>query len=275
MNIDLAIKYLEDNIYPEIGLIREAPTVQPNWFWIWIDNHLALEAAKKHGKTDLFNKLTCGLYRHHTHDLHHGRIESLFGLSNVVYPWRWARKYVITDLGDKKVLNESTDGPKIDRWMDYADLLFLAAIHHKNLGGWINNIKAHYYFWLGIRMWNGVGFKDSVAKTHNVYATYKLALYLIAEQRLGISNLSINGYCGDIIDIMQEKSGGVYTDYNSALEPKKEGHNIDTNCETTALCLLASPSGYTITCRWCKGIFDAGSPEYWSKHYCPYCRTRN
>jgi hypothetical protein len=234
-DISKAVGFLESQYDPEVGLLREAPRVQPNWFWLWIDNRLAMHVLIMYQRDHpLAVKILEGLDKYASADSH-GRMEVVLGDSNVVFPWVWPSKYTIDSIDGKKVLNEVCNGSPIGGWTNYADLLFLAATYYAVKGGWLNKQRAKYYLSKGQKMWGGQGFSDCIAKESGRYATYKLALYLIAAKRLGITS-DINDKCRDLIGQQQAPSGGVWTDY---IEPGYIGV-ADVNTETTTLCILAS-----------------------------------
>jgi hypothetical protein len=81
-------------------------------------------------------------------------------------------------------------------------------------------------------MWDGEGFKDRAAKHSGIYATYKLALYLIAAHRLRIAAPHRDQVITRLL-AMQSPDGGWKTDY-------KEGKPVGlANLETTCLSSLA------------------------------------
>ena len=81
-------------------------------------------------------------------------------------------------------------------------------------------------------MWDGEGFKDAAARHSGIYATYKLALYLIAADRLKITAPHRDEVIVRLL-AMQSTDGGWKTDY-------KEGKPVGlANVETTCLSLLA------------------------------------
>jgi hypothetical protein len=235
LDIPKAVTFLESQYDPEVGLLKEAPHVQPDWFWLWIDNRLAMHVLIMYQRDHpLAVKILEGLDKYASTDSH-DRMEVVLGDSNVVFPWVWPSKYTIDSIDGKKVLNEVCNGSPIGGWTNYADLLFLAATYYAVKGGWLNKQRAKYYLSKGQRMWNGTGFYDCIAKESEKYATYKLALYLIATKKLGIKS-DLNDRCRELIGQHQADNGGVWTDY--FLPGCVEG--ADVNTETTTLCILAS-----------------------------------
>jgi len=234
LDIPKAVTFLESQYDPEVGLLKEAPHVQPNWFWLWIDNRLAMHILDMYQEDHpLALKILEGLDKYASADSHN-RMEVVLGDTDVVFPWVWPSKYTIDSIGDKLVKNEVCNGSPIGSWTNYADLLFLAATYYAVKGGWLNKLKAKYYLQKGQKMWSGQGFSDCIAKESGKYATYKLALYLIAAKKLGLSS-TLDETCRSLIGQQQAPSGGIWTDY---IEPGYIGV-ADVNTETTTLCILA------------------------------------
>lgn len=233
-NPALAVEYFKSVFDKEIGLMIEAPKVKPDWLWVYIDNWLAFHAIKNYAsesEQEFLSKLSRGLDRH-IPEQRHNRIEVLMNIP-IDDMWLKPLKIVIKEYGDKKVWSEACYGDPIQGWDQYADLCFLAAINYANKGNWV---KSHWYFWKGRLMWDGKGFNDLIAKKVGYYATYKLALYLLASQRVR-TIFKIDSETKEIIGKMQGTSGGIYTDYTKDFNiPHPE---VDTNTETTAFCLLA------------------------------------
>ena len=84
-------------------------------------------------------------------------------------------------------------------------------------------------------MWNkeDQGLADAVLKTRKIYATYKLALTVIAAERLGQLERLPNGLVNRLRK-MQHASGGWITDYHPDGNPVGKA-----NVETTCLAILA------------------------------------
>lgn len=81
-------------------------------------------------------------------------------------------------------------------------------------------------------MWDGEGLNDRATKHSGIYATYKLALYLVAAQRSRITPPHQNEALARLL-ALQSPTGGWITDYKGA---KPVGL---ANVETTCLSLLA------------------------------------
>jgi hypothetical protein len=112
-------------------------------------------------------------------------------------------------------------------WKQYVDLLFLAAIAEQEQG------KSKDYLQRGLKMGDGKGFSDLVAQAANTYATYKLALALLAASRIGVQ-FDARSAVLDRLLAQQAPDGGWVTDYD------KDGKPVGVaNVETTSLAILA------------------------------------
>src|SRR5262249_9002983 len=93
--------------------------------------------------------------------------------------------------------------------------------------------KARRHFDQGVRLWDGVGFKDRVAKQADRYAAYKVALALLAADRLKVQP-PVKEALVDRLLKQQGEDGGWVTDYDQKGKPLGRA-----NVETTALAVLA------------------------------------
>lgn len=229
-----AIQYFHSVFDDEIGLMLEAPQVKPDWFWVYIDNWLVYHTIRKSAfltEGEFLKKLRAGLDRH-KFKVDHNRVEVLWG-KIVSEMWLKPLKTVIKEYEGRKVWTEYCYSYPIEEWTQYADLCFLASINYVNMGKWF---QAYWYFWRGRWMWDGTGFNDIITKEVGYYATYKLALYLIASKKVR-DFIGVHSQAKEIIGKMQAESGGIYTDYTKDFTtPHPE---VDTNTETTAFCLSA------------------------------------
>ena len=114
-------------------------------------------------------------------------------------------------------------------WERYSDLLFMATIaeagrdRHKALG----------HFDAGMKTWDGKGIRDRASEKRGLYATYKLALALIAGARLDLKAGERARMLGRLL-AMQRDDGGFVTDYDAQVKPVGQA-----NVETTSLAVLA------------------------------------
>jgi len=113
-------------------------------------------------------------------------------------------------------------------WEQYADLAMLRSLAQAKSAP----SDARKDFDKAVAMWDGEGFNDAATRHSNIYATYKLALYLIAADRLHISVPHREEVIARLI-AMQSTEGGWITDY-------QKGKPVGlANVETTCLSLLA------------------------------------
>jgi len=84
-----------------------------------------------------------------------------------------------------------------------------------------------------MQMWDGMGFNDRVVEEQQRYATYKLALALVAAKKVG-ERPSAHEAIVERLLAQQSKDGGWITDYD------RNGKPIGVaNVETTSLAVLA------------------------------------
>jgi len=121
-------------------------------------------------------------------------------------------------------------------WMNYADLLAYKGMSYLNQN---NSVSATFLYDYMLAMWDGYGFADTVFKspnnTNKEYATYKLALFIILRERLGLKPNPIENTIIKIIKLCQDGQGGIITGYT------KELKTIGVpNTETTSLVVIAN-----------------------------------
>jgi hypothetical protein len=123
----------------------------------------------------------------------------------------------------------------------YADTLCYASLvewRNENYSG------ADFYFQQAKAMWDGKGFKDTVAAQNGYYATYKLGLFYMTSQVLGL-DFDFKRELVDTVWACQLLNGGFKTDY---YEIGSFPNNSKTNTETTSIILLANiPTNLEIT----------------------------
>jgi hypothetical protein len=92
------------------------------------------------------------------------------------------------------------------------------------------------FFEAGMKTWDGEGFRDRVNQKNSHYATFKLALALIAASRLK-EQPAARGKMLERLLSMQRDDGGFVTDYDS------KGRRVgEANVETTSLAIMALDS---------------------------------
>jgi hypothetical protein len=231
--------YLVAGFDSNLGLIRESPNANPNLYWIYSDNYLASLALKS--KQSKLSKNLAQSIAVYNDIIDFTRSPKWYVLSGQTIPEAVIVMQTLNQaerlIQGKRMICEGanpTAEPNILK--NYADLLLLASINAKNDG---ETAKARNLFSQVRDMYDGVGFNDAAYQKQGYYATYKLALYLIAAKKVGI-----NTYTNDIkkrILSLQENVpssngyGGIYTDYDSSGKIS----DSDTNTETTSLALMA------------------------------------
>jgi hypothetical protein len=217
-------RFLRGLFDPALGLLPEyrGATV----YWLYHDNYLA---AKALARTDpaLARKITAAIKSYGVEES--GKIEILFGEARKPLPFRRPRVVDLKRAGDKLIRAEVAGGEVFRGWQEYADLLFLGAIASAET----DPRQARRSFEQGMRLWDGVGFKDRVAKRADHYAAYKVALALLAADRLKVQLTVKEALVGRLLR-QQGEDGGWVTEYDQKGKPLGWA-----NVETTALAVLA------------------------------------
>src|SRR4030095_603500 len=121
------------------------------------------------------------------------------------------RNYVLTNVAvveGKTIRTELVTTTLLKDWTEYADLLLLASIAQARSAP----AEARKDLDRAVAMWDGEGFKDRAATHSGIYATYKLALHLIAADRLNIPAPHRDEVIARLL-AMQATDGGWKTDY--------------------------------------------------------------
>ncbi len=222
-NLDKAYSYIISLYDSSVGLVKENASI--NKYWLWTDNILASKvledqdlvlSAKINNKVKEYAQSYNIAFRH--------PIGALIDDSKVYFN-------TITDTNlTGNIWYSDSNGVEELSCHDYADIAFYKAIYYYKTKQY-NKAKDCYI--AGASMFDGYGFRDNAFYADgNRYSTYKLALYKIASDYLG---LQYEERVLDIIALMQDSNtGGIYTHY-------KEDLSIDsmTNVETTALAIMA------------------------------------
>src|SRR5262245_32020206 len=194
-------------------------------YWLFHDNYLAAHALAK-TRPDLSRRIRSTLVQFGV--TNSGKIETVFGEARQPLPFR---TYVLTNVAvveGKTIRTELVTTNILKGWDEYADLVLLASLAQARSAP----ADAHKNFDKAVAMWDGDGFKDRATKHNGIYATYKLALYLIAADRLKVAAPHRDQVVARLL-AMQSPDGGWKTDY-------KEGKAVGlANVETTCLSLLA------------------------------------
>jgi hypothetical protein len=235
-------RFLADLLDPELNLLPEYRGAKV--YWLYHDNYLATKALER-TDPELAKKVTAAISSHGVGES--GKIEILFGEAKKPLPFRQYRLVEVKRLGEKVIKTEVAGEEVFKGWEEYADLLFLAAIASADTGA----KEARRHFEAGIRLWDGVGFKDRAAKKAGKYAAYKVALALLAAEKLKVRPAQQEALVGRLLK-QQGESGGWVTDYDEKGRPLGRA-----NVETTALAVLAldalaggdNPSKFKITTK--------------------------
>lgn len=192
-------------------------------YWLYHDNYLVTKVLKQ-SHPDLSATIEKAIRAHGENQS--GKIEILFGESKTPLPFR---HYSLVDLhrdDNRTIRTERVTERAMLGWEAYADLRLLAAIALVDE----DNVAAKKNFAAAFRMWKSDcrGFADAVVKTRDIYATYKLALAVIAADRLGELDKLPDGLVEQLIR-MQSESGGWITDYKSDGTPVGKA-NVETSC---------------------------------------------
>ncbi len=208
----------------ELGLLPEFRGSKS--YWLFHDNYLAAKVLAR-SRPDLATGIVAALARHGV--TNSGKIEILFDEAAQPLPFR---HYQLTNLlvtNGLTIRTEVVTLRALADWDGYADLLLLAALaQSKN-----DPAAARRNFERADALWDGKGLADRVVVKSQRYATYKLALYLLAVRRLQLAP----AHAGEVrvrLLALQNQEGGWDTDYNEALQPLGFA-----NVETTCLAILA------------------------------------
>ena len=209
---------------PAVGLLPEFEG--SGVYWLYHDNYLAAKVLER-TRPDLSKRIRDAIQGFGVTDS--GKIEILFGEAKAPLPFRHYRLREVTRVGEKVIRTEVVGEAAHEDWERYSDLLFLAAIAEAGR----DEAKALGHLGAGMRTWDGRGFRDRPSEVGGLYATYKLALALIAGARLGRRQGDRAGIREKLL-AMQRPDGGFVTDYDPGGKPVGRA-----NVETTSLAVLA------------------------------------
>jgi len=222
---------------PALNLIRESPNANPHIYWLFSDNYLAslaLRDAEAETSSAIQTALVSYQYSHSE------RWKALEG--QVVSADLFAMGVTAADITEKegKLIRTEVPDPQIhmEDWQEYADRLLMGAINASNRDDGEEGLSL---FEKAQEMFDGSGLADKVFEEDGYYATYKLALYLLAADKLNI-HLPERQDVESLLLSLQEKNpdsnrfGGIYTEYDGDGKPLP---HTDTNTETTSLVFLA------------------------------------
>jgi hypothetical protein len=217
-------RFLGDLLDPSLDLLPEYRGSAV--YWLCHDNYLA---AKALARTDpgLARKIRGAIRSYGARES--GKVEILFGEARKPLPFRHSRLVDLKRVGDKLVRTELAGEEVFPGWEEYADLLLLAAVASAETDPEL----ARRHFEQGMRLWDGVGFRDRAAKKSGKYAVYKVALGLLAASKLQLRADEQGALVGRLLH-QQGEDGGWVTDYDEKGRPPGRA-----NVEPTALAVLA------------------------------------
>lgn len=213
--------FLAHLLDPELNLLPEFSDSKT--YWLFHDNYLAARVLAPRFP-EIASKITAAIHREGFQKS--GKIEILFGEAGHPLPLRHYELREVRRIGPKIIRTEVVTDKPMAGWEQYADLLLLASIAETN------PVAARQHWDAAIQLWDGKGFFDPAARHHKIYATYKLALALLAAKHLAPAPQPPAGLVEKLLDL-QSPSGGWITDYDSS--GKKIGR---ANVETTSLAIL-------------------------------------
>jgi hypothetical protein len=217
-------RFLVSLLDPAVNLLPEFRGSKV--YWLYHDNYLAAKVLERN-EPELARKIRDAIKGFGVTGS--GKIEILFGEAKNPLPFRHYRLEEVKRIGEKVIKTEVVGDKIHEDWQRYSDLLFMAAIAEAGR----DRDRALGNFEEGLKSWDGTGIRDRVNEKGGLYATYKLALALIAGARLGRKP----GDRTKMIDrllAMQRQDGGFVTDYDAQGKPVGQA-----NVETTSLAILA------------------------------------
>lgn len=193
-------------------------------YWLYHDNYLAAKVLQSSHPT-VAARIKKAMRSYNVQAS--GKIEILFGEAKEPLPFRHHKLTEVRRIGDKVIKTEIVTEQAMAGWEEYADLLLMASIVLDD------KAQAQRHLQQALVMWDGMGFKDRVVEKHDRYATYKLALALLAAEKLGKRSPAHEAILERLL-AQQAKDGGWITDYDLKGQPVGL-----TNVETTSLAVLA------------------------------------
>ena len=235
--IERGYEYLRLSIDEELNLLPEYRGAST--YWLYHDNYLAAKVlrARHPSLAERIEKSIAAFGVGKS-----GKIEILYGATDG-FPFREYQLALVKKLGDKSIKTERTTDQAFKGWRSYADLLFLSAIAHSQLERAADHDTAIADINAGYKLWDGIGFRDAVVANNERYATYKLALAIVAHDRTSQYQSMQRSIDTSLLQIMstierllslQHQDDGWITDY------RKDGTPVGkANVETTCLVILA------------------------------------
>lgn len=222
-------RFLEGLFDTELGLLPEYAGAAAHW--LYHDNYLAAKWLARAGNP-LAPKVAAAI--HQPGRTNHTKVEILFFEHPRPLPFYGHRLVDVRQVGRKIIKDEWTLPEPLKGWEEYADLCFWAAIGESRTD--LERARGHLR--LGLAMWDGHGFKDRVTQVNHRYATYKLALALLAARACD-GEFPESAAVREKLLAMQNAAGGWITDYRA------DGTPVGlANVETTCLALFALDASF-------------------------------
>lgn len=219
----LGREFLAGLFDPQLGLLPEF--LGAKTYWLWHDNYLAAKVLSQ-SHPGVARSIVAAIQREGIRQSD-GKTELFFGEGRGVLPFRQYDLIEVRKIGDKVIRTEVATERVMTGWESYADLLFIASIAE----GKHPAAKVHWDS--AMKLWDGKGFVDAAFKEHRIYATYKLALALLAGRKLSPPADFPPALLEQLL-ALQIDSGGWITDYDA------DGKRIGVaNVETSCLAILA------------------------------------
>ncbi len=218
------LKFLVELFDDQVDLLPEFQG--STTYWLYHDNFLAARLLEKE-RPELARKIDQAIEKWGVK--RSGKIEILFQNDATAPPFHHHELLEVGRVGNRQIKTEQVTDRLNEGWGEYADLRFLATISLAS-----RNLElAKLQFEAGMKMWDGKGFADKVQALSGLYATYKLALALLAAKRIGSMAKELEPILARL-QPLQNEHGGWITDYDASLKPRGL-----SNVETTCLALMA------------------------------------
>jgi hypothetical protein len=190
-------------------------------YWLYHDNYLAAKLLER-SRPELSARIRAAMARYGVE--RSGKIELLFDEAQTPFPFLDPELVTVAREGSRSVRTEVlTERPTVG-WESYADLLLMAAIARAKM----QPSEALGCFARALALWDGRGFADAATRELGRYSIYKLALALIAAERLG-AELPMEAALLDRLRANLSLEGGWITDYTPDGVPCGLA-NVETTC---------------------------------------------
>jgi len=220
-------EFLVSLVDADTNLLPEYPG--SSVYWLFDDNYLAHKALKE-SHPEVSRAIEQAILSHGVR--RSGKIEILFDEADLPLPFRLFKIVDVRQTGLKTFKTVVREEKVLEGWEVYADLHQYAAIVLADS----EPQKARQNLNVAVGMWDRYGFRDRPAKMSQRYVTFKLALHLIAEKKLGTESKIQRAVLKNLL-AMQNSEGGWIGEYDS----KGNRSGVPT-VFTTTLAILALDS---------------------------------